>query len=77
MISEQIKELQELEKHEIDYSDIPQTTDFSNARFKYYELKPRKEVVTLRLDADLVSVLRSLGKGYQTKINETLRKIYM
>lgn len=77
LTSEQIKELQELGNYEIDYSDIPKTTDFSNAKFKYYELKPKKEVVTLRLDADLVSVLRSLGKGYQSKVNEALRKIYM
>ena len=77
LTQEQIKELKELEKYPVDYSDIPQTTDFSKAKFKYYELKPKKEVITIRLDADLVAVLRSLGKGYQSKINETLRRIYL
>lgn len=74
---EQIKELKELQNYEVDYSDIPQKTDFSKAQFKYYDLKPKKEVVTLRLDADLIAVLRSLGKGYQSKINETLRKVFL
>ncbi len=74
---EQIKELKELDNYRVDYSDIPQKTDFSNVKFKYYDFKPKKEVVTLRLDADLIAVLRSLGKGYQSKINETLRKVFL
>ncbi len=77
LTQEQIEELKKLDSYPIDYSDIPKRTDFSGAKFKYYELKPKKEVVTIRLDADLMAVLRSYGKGYQTKINEALRAAFM
>lgn len=30
--------------------------------------------VTLRLDADVIEHFRSTGRGWQTRINETLRK---
>lgn len=32
-----------------------------------------KEAVTLRLDADVLSALRSTGDGWQTRVNDTLR----
>lgn len=75
LTQEQIKELKNLSKHKIDYSDIPQTTDFSNAKFKYYKLEPIKKTVTMRLDADLLAILKSFGKGYQSKANEILRSV--
>lgn len=31
----------------------------------------------MRLDADLVAVLKSFGKGYQSKTNEILRSVVM
>ncbi|MBO4394001.1 MAG: BrnA antitoxin family protein [Spirochaetales bacterium] len=77
LTQEQIEELRKLDSYPVDYSDIPQRTDFSKAKFKYYELKPKKEVVTIRLDSDLMAVLRSYGKGYQTKVNEALRAAFM
>ena len=36
--------------------------------------KEPKRQVTLRLDADLLEDLRSLGKGWQTKVNAALRE---
>ena len=77
LTQEQFEELKKLDSYQVDYSDIPKRTDFSNAKFKYYELKPKKEVVTLRLDADLLAVLRGHGKGYQTLINNALRTAFM
>ena len=35
---------------------------------------PTKEKVTLRLDADLVSHFREGGRGWQTRLNDTLRR---
>ncbi|MEM7445456.1 MAG: BrnA antitoxin family protein [Pseudomonadota bacterium] len=35
---------------------------------------PTKERVTLRLDPEIVAHFRSGGKGWQSRINETLRK---
>lgn len=61
---------------EIDYSDIPKLTDTSafwkNAtRNPFY--RPKKEVTTIRLDADVLLWLKSEGSGYQTRINSILR----
>ncbi len=35
---------------------------------------PTKEKVTMRLDADIVAHFRQSGKGWQTRLNDTLRK---
>jgi uncharacterized protein (DUF4415 family) len=34
-----------------------------------------KEVVNIRLDADVVAYLRATGRGWQSRINDALRKI--
>jgi uncharacterized protein (DUF4415 family) len=36
---------------------------------------PTKVLTTIRLDADVLTYFRSTGRGYQTRINEELRKI--
>ena len=35
---------------------------------------PTKAKVTVRLDADIVAYFRGTGRGWQTRLNETLRK---
>ena len=35
---------------------------------------PTKELISIRLDADLAAHFRSSGKGWQSRINDTLRK---
>lgn len=60
---------------EIDYSDIPPLTEefFKNAvRNPFY--RPVKKQLTVRVDADVLAWLKQKGAGYQTRINETLRK---
>jgi len=37
--------------------------------------RPVKKPVTLRLDADLVAWFQRDGRGYQTRINQALRKV--
>ena len=63
--------------NKIDTSDIPEVTkeEFEQGHFKYY--KPVKKSVTVRIDPDVLAVLKSQGKGYQTRINEILRKAVM
>jgi uncharacterized protein (DUF4415 family) len=39
--------------------------------------KPIKQVVTLRLDADILAWFKKPGRGYQTRINRALRKVMM
>ena len=40
---------------------------------KYF--KARKELVTLRLDADILAWFKEDGPGYQTRINRALQKL--
>ncbi len=56
----------------IDYSDIPPLTEdfFKKAVIRW---PSEKERITISLDKDILSYLRTLGKGYQTKINAILR----
>lgn len=68
-----LKRLAERPDDEIDYSDIPEITDFSGFEVgKFY--RPVKEAVTVRLDADVVHWLKRDGKGYQTRLNAILRR---
>ena len=39
-------------------------------------IPPGKDVITLRLDRDVLEWLRAQGKGYQTLINQVLRAFY-
>lgn len=38
-------------------------------------MPPEKEMISIRLDKDVVSYFRSLGPGYQTRINALLRAL--
>ena len=37
---------------------------------------PRKQQLTIRLDADVLAWLKSHGRGYQSRINAVLRAYY-
>jgi len=71
-LDEQIEQLLRLRDDQIDTSDIPEVKDWSKAVIgKFY--RPRKEPITIRLDADVVAWLKASGAGYQTRINALLR----
>ncbi len=60
---------------EIDLSDIPEITDWSDAKRGLF-YRPIKQQLTLRLDADVVAWFKahaSKDAGYQTTINRVLR----
>ncbi|HYX67525.1 MAG TPA: BrnA antitoxin family protein [Terriglobales bacterium] len=58
---------------DIDTSDIPEVKDWSGAVVgKFY--RPIKEAVSIRLDADILAWFKGQGSGYQTRINEVLRR---
>jgi uncharacterized protein (DUF4415 family) len=62
-------------RRRIELSDIPET-DFSGAiRGLFY--RPVKEAISLRIDADILAWQRSMGDGYQSRINEILREAMM
>ena len=54
----------------VDPEAAPLDTDWAKA---HLVLPPGKELVTLRLDRDVLDWYRKTGKGYQTRINAVLR----
>jgi uncharacterized protein (DUF4415 family) len=74
--SEKRKKLEKLAAcpdREIDLSDIPEIQGIPSDAIigKFY--RPKKEAVTIRLDADVLAWLKASGGGYQTRINGFLR----
>lgn len=71
-----IEALAAMPDDDIDTSDIPVWTaeDFARAVPFASLYKPRKEQITARLDSDILAWLKSHGKGYQTLMNNLLRK---
>ena len=61
-----------MKDEDINYSDIPELDDefFEKATFV-----PAKQIVTIRLDADVVAWLKRNGRGYQTRANKILRSV--
>lgn len=57
----------------IDYSEIPPLSDafFKEAKLR---LPEPKEAITIRLDREVLVWFRKQGRGYQTRINQLLRK---
>jgi uncharacterized protein (DUF4415 family) len=70
----QFKELAARSDREIDLSDIPEIREIPSDAVigKFY--RPKKEIVTIRLDADVLAWLKASGGGYQTRINSFLRQ---
>jgi uncharacterized protein (DUF4415 family) len=63
--------------HEIDTSDIPVLTDAEWAkteRVRGHLYRPIKQIVTARLDSDVLEWLKSHGRGYQSRMNAILRR---
>ncbi len=68
-----IRALARMRDDEIDFSDIPEVTDWSKAVVgKFY--RPVKKSLTIRIDADILAWLTAQGKGYHTRINALLRE---
>jgi uncharacterized protein (DUF4415 family) len=69
------KRINTLKDKDIDPSDVSELSEsmFANAEIR---LPKQKEPVTLRLDHDVLEWYKSLGRGYQTRINAVLR-LYM
>lgn len=64
--------LKKMSDKEIDYSDIPTTTqDFWDDAEVVMPVP--KEHVSLRLDADIIHFFKKDGRGYQSKINAVLK----
>ena len=57
----------------IDFSDAPERARPSNVLVgRFY--RPVKQLVSLRVDADVLAWFRSRGRKYQTYMNQVLRR---
>jgi uncharacterized protein (DUF4415 family) len=58
---------------DIDTSDIPEMIDWRGAeRGRFY--RPVKQMVTIRLDADVIAWFKIRDRKYQTAVNWALRE---
>jgi uncharacterized protein (DUF4415 family) len=74
LTGEEWRQLRGLANRAINTEDIPEALEANWAtaeRGRFF--KPRKEAISLRLDADLLDWLRCRGPGYQTMVNRVLR----
>lgn len=75
---QEIAALDAMPDSKIDYTDMPRLTDEDFARMvsnPYY--KPKKVQITARVDSDVVAWLKKGGKGYQTRLNNILKKLML
>lgn len=71
-ISAELAVIDAMTDDEIDFSDLPEVTDWTGAvRGKFY--RPEKQAVTIRLDADVVAWFKGSEPKYQTAVNRVLR----
>jgi uncharacterized protein (DUF4415 family) len=68
----EIDQLNLLSEDNIDTSDIQEIKDWSNSEVGKF-FRPKKQQVTLRLDADMLDWFRHQGNKYQTRMNQILR----
>jgi uncharacterized protein (DUF4415 family) len=75
----QLKALAAMPDSQIDFSDIPRLKPdaFKNAKRFHEVFKPRKQLVSLRIDMDVLEWLKTSGPGYQSRANQLLRERMM
>ena len=72
-IKSDLARIDKLRDENIDYSDIPELDDEVFAQ-PLVPWPPRKETITIRIDADVLGWFKRQGRGYQTRINQVLRR---
>ena len=75
--------IEQIKKFPIKYGkDCPKLTAEQIARMKpkhsdYWNVQPVKVPLSIKIDADVLEWFKSMGKGYQTRINNALRETMM
>ena len=69
-----LEEIRAIKDEDIDYSEIPELDDDFWKRAELQMPEPKKGVY-VRLDTDVLTWLKSKGKGYQTRMNAMLRAL--
>ena len=70
----EIQALAGMPDRQIDYSDISRLpASFLKGAVRGGLYRPVKRQLSVRIDADVLAWLKSLGKGYHSRLNEILR----
>ena len=72
-IKSDLERVDRLTDETLDYADLPPLDEAFLANAVRVPWPPTKRQLTICLDADVLAWLKSLGKGYQTRINRILR----
>jgi uncharacterized protein (DUF4415 family) len=72
-IKSDLNRIDELRDEDIDYSDIPELGDDMFAK-PLAPWPPKKETITIRVDSDVLGWFKRQGTGYQTRMNQVLRR---
>jgi len=73
--------LMEIKNFPIKYTkDSPKLSAEQISRMKpihseFWKVEPVKVSVSIKIDADILAWFKSMGKGYQTRINKALRDV--
>ena len=72
-IKSDLARIDKLRDEDIDYGDIPEL-DAAIFGQPLVPWPPKKETITIRVDADVLGWFRRQGRGYQTRMNQVLRR---
>ena len=61
---------------------VPITPKFSKEELQefvpyhkeYFDITPKKVLISFKIDADILAIMKATGKGYQTRMNKCLRE---
>ncbi len=67
------KRVDAMRDEDIDYSDIPELGDEMFAK-PLAPWPPKKATITIRVDSDVLGWFKRQGTGYQTRMNQVLRR---
>ena len=73
--SASLRRLAQRPDSEIDLSDVPEVRQLPSDAGIGEFYRPKKQAVTIRLDADVLAWLKASGAGYQTRLNSYLREL--
>jgi uncharacterized protein (DUF4415 family) len=72
-IKSDLARIDKLRDEQIDYSDIPELDEEVFAQ-PLVDWPPKKEAITIRVDSDVLGWFKEQGRGYQTRMNQVLRR---
>jgi uncharacterized protein (DUF4415 family) len=69
-----LRRLGNMSDSKIDFSDVPEVESPAREVLVGHFYRPIKQLVSLRIDADVLAWFRARGKKYQTYMNQVLRR---